>query len=357
MNPFLRSLLNLPPEASTYAPGVDLLHFCVIGTTMLGATFVFLLALYFLLRYRRRPGHELAPHTTTALRTELSIIASLQVLFLVFWVVGALQYEHLMTPPPGAMPIYVTAKQWMWKFAYPDGRASMDVLTVPVHRKIKLVMTSRDVIHSFYVPAFRLKHDVVPGRYYTAWFEATVPGTFDLDCAEYCGLDHSRMLGKVQVLSAEDYRRWLESHPVQTLQAADAPGGSGGVSGDETSDMADEGRAIAARRGCLNCHTLDGQPHIGPTWAGLLGSPVKLTDGTTVVADEAYLTRSMMDPQVQIVAGFKPVMPTYRGILAQPEVASLLELMKALERSPYRPSIELPKVVPETQGQPQEPRP
>lgn len=356
MNPLLCRLLDLPPEASTYAPDIDLLHFWVIGTTMVGATFVFLLALYFLLRYRRRPGRELAPYVTTPLRTELSIVAALQILFLVFWVIGVLQYNHLMTPPDGATPIYVTAKQWMWKFSYPDGRASMDVLTVPVNRKIKLVMTSRDVIHSFYVPAFRLKHDVVPGRYYTAWFEAKTPGTYDLECAEYCGLDHSRMLGKIQVLSADEYRRWLEAHPVQELHAADTPAERTGVTGDETTDLADEGRAVAARRGCLNCHTLDGQPHIGPTWAGLLGSSVKLTDGSTVVADEAYLTRSMMDPMVQIVDGFKPVMPTYRGILAQPEVAALLELMKVLERRPYRPSIELPKVIPETQGQPQEPR-
>lgn len=357
MNPFLLGLLNLPPEASTAAPGIDLLHMCVIGTTMVGATFVFLLAIYFLLRYRRRPGHELAPLLTTPLGTEIAIIAALQVSFLVFWVVGAAQYNRLMTPPADAMPIYVTAKQWMWKFSYPDGRSSMDIMTVPVHRKIKLVMTSRDVIHSFYVPAFRLKHDVVPGRYYTAWFEATFPGTFDLECAEYCGLDHSRMLGKIQVLAQGDYQRWLESHPVQTLHSADTPDEPPGVSGDEASDLADAGRAVAARRGCLNCHTLDGQPHIGPTWAGLLGSSVKLADGTSVVADDAYLTRSMMDPQAQIVDGFKPVMPSFRGILAPPEVAALLELMKVLRHHPDRRSIVLPKVTPETVGEPQEPQP
>lgn len=357
MNPFLLGLLDLPPEASTYAPYIDLLHICVIGTTMVGATLVFLLAIYFLVAYRRRPGRELAPRTTTPLAAELAIIAGLQVLFLVFWIFGAIQYNHLMTPPADAMPIYVTAKQWMWKFSYPDGRSSMDVLTVPVNRRIKLVMTSRDVIHSFYVPAFRLKHDVVPGRYYTAWFEATSPGNYELECAEYCGVDHSRMLGKIQVLRSDDYRQWLENHPVQALHPADTPDEPPGVSGGGPSDLADTGRSVAARRGCLNCHTLDGQPHIGPTWAGLLGSSVKLTDGTTVVADEAYLTRSMMDPQVQIVEGFKPVMPSFRGILAQPEVASLLELMKVLQHSPDRPSIVLPKVVPETVGQPQEPKP
>ncbi|MGD0674198.1 MAG: cytochrome c oxidase subunit II [Polyangiaceae bacterium] len=357
MNPFLLGLLDLPPEASTFAAAIDLLHICVIATTMVGATFVFLLALYFLFRYRRRPGRELSPRLSTPLRAELSIIAALQILFLGFWVVGAIQYNHLMSPPAGAMPIYVTAKQWMWKFAYPDGRSSIDVLTVPVNRPIKLVMTSRDVIHSFYVPAFRMKHDVVPGRYYAAWFQATTPGTFDLDCTEYCGLDHSRMLGKIRVLSSSDYEHWLESHKVRTLHASDAPNEPGGLSGNDASDLADAGRSVAARRGCLACHTLDGQPHIGPTWAGLLDSPVKLTDGSTVVADEAYLTRSMMDPQAQVVDGYKPVMPTYRGILQQPEVAALLELMKAVAIDPDPRSVELPKVTPLTVGEREEPKP
>jgi cytochrome c oxidase subunit 2 len=331
-------LLYLPPQASTYAGNIDLLHYFVITATMLGAVFVFCLALYFLLRYRRRAPYAPTKRLTLAAPTEVFIIASLQGLFLLFWVIGAWQYNHLMTPPADAMVVYVTGKQWMWTFSYPDGRASMDVLTVPVGRSVKLVMMSRDVIHSFYVPAFRMKHDVVPGRYYTAWFNAKSPGVFDIECAEYCGVSHSRMLGQVRVLADDEYRQWLEGAPI-------------------ADDLARRGREAASQRGCFNCHTVDGQPHIGPSFAGLYGSTVQLTDGRTIVADEAYLTRSMMDPQVEIVAGYKPVMPTYHGVLQEPEVAALVEFIKSIRGRPPAPEIVLPKVVVETSGQPQEPKP
>ncbi len=329
MNALLRALLDLPVQASTFAFGIDLLHFFVIATTMLGATFVFLLALLFLVRSRRRAPGELTKRGHGSAAAELSVMGGLLTIFIVFWIVGATQYDRMMTPPPDAIPVYVTAKQWMWKFAYADGRSSMDVLTVPVGRPIKLVMTSRDVIHSFYVPAFRMKHDVVPGRYYAAWFQATLPGSYDIRCAEYCGVSHSRMLGSVHVLSPDDYRRWLETT---------SPG--------ESSDLVSEGLAVAARRGCFGCHTIDGQPHIGPTWAGLYGSTVKLDDGRTVTADDGYLTRSMMEPRDDVVAGFRPVMPTYRGVLEEPEVAALMELIESLRDRPVAQSVELPRVVP-----------
>jgi cytochrome c oxidase subunit 2 len=344
MNELLRALLNLPVEASTYAEGIDTLHYFVIGATMLGATFVFLLSLYYLVRYRRKVPFPLTAEVHTSLPAEAFIIGSILSLFLVFWVVGATQYSHLMNPPANAMPVYVTGKQWMWEFAYEDGRSSINVLTVPVKRPVKLVMTSRDVIHSFYVPAFRMKHDVVPGRYYTAWFEAKAPGIYDIDCAELCGVGHSKMLGKVQVLSAEDYQRWLEEAPASGA-------------GPPAANLVDEGRQVAARRGCLNCHTIDGQPHIGPSWANLYGSLVKLADGTTVTADDQYLTKSMMEPQVQIVAGYKPVMPTYQGALPEPEVAALVEFIKSIRQKPAQPSMTLPKVVPVGSGQTQVPAP
>ena len=330
MNNLLRRLLDLPPQASTFAYGVDLLHYFVIGTTMLGATFVFALAVLFLVQGRAGAaidGRPPRPVSTTG-STELAIIGGLLALFIGFWVVGAIQYNDIMTPPPDAIPVFVTAKQWMWKFAYPDGRTSIDVLTVPVGRPIKLVMTSRDVIHSFYVPAFRMKHDVVPGRYYAAWFEAITPGTFDIRCAEYCGISHSGMLGQVRVLSADDYRRWQES-----------------ATSGESHDLAREGLRVAAQRGCLSCHTIDGQPHIGPSFAGLYGSDVKLQGGRTTVADDGYLTRSMMEPQADVVAGFQPVMPSYRGLLEEPEVAALVELIASLQDRPNPPTVALPRLV------------
>jgi cytochrome c oxidase subunit 2 len=340
MNDFFRGLLNLPIEASTYAHEIDLLHFFVIASTMLGAAFIFLLALYFGIRYRRRVAGETTLRTGTSTPLEVAIVGSLLTLFLAFWVIGAVQYNHMFTPPPDAISVYVTGKQWMWEFSYADGRSSMDVLTVPVHRPIKLVMTSRDVIHSFYVPAFRMKHDVVPGRYYTAWFEATMPGLYDIDCAEYCGVDHSRMLGKVRVLDAADYGKWLEST---------TPG--------PNLDLVARGRDTAARYGCINCHTLDGQRHIGPSWAGLYHSMVRLQDGRSVYVDEAYLTRSMMDPLADVVTGYNAVMPSYRGLLEQPEVAALVELIKSIQTTPEPVVVTLPQVAPLGSGQPQEPKP
>ncbi len=338
MNDFLRGLLNLPVQASTYAWEIDLLHYFVISATMLGALFVFLLALYYLVRYRRRDSLPLTPREKTGVPMEITIIGGILTLFLVFWVVGASQYNRMMTPPANAFPVYVTGKQWMWKFEYPDGRASLDVLTVPANRPIKLVMTSRDVIHSFYVPAFRMKHDVVPGRYYTAWFEAKTPGTYPIECAEFCGVSHSRMLGDVRVLSEPDYARWLDGKLPRTREGF---AGEGTTSGG---DLVETGREVASRRGCLSCHSIDGQPFVGPTWAGLYESHVALTDGRDVIADEAYLTRSMMDPQADIVAGYKGVMPTYRGALEEPEVAALVEFIKALRNRPFRPAIQLPAV-------------
>jgi cytochrome c oxidase subunit 2 len=328
MNDLLRRLLDLPPQASSYARAIDTLHYFVIGATMLGATFVFLLALAFVLRYRQRAPGATTPRITTSAPAEAFIVGGTLSLFLVFWLVGSVQFDHMMTPPADAMTVHVTAKQWMWKFAYPDGRAAMDELVVPLGRPVKLVMTSRDVIHSFYVPQFRMKHDVVPGRYYVAWFTAELPGTFDIFCAEYCGVDHSRMRGRVRVLAAADYEAWL-AQPV-----------------DRGADMVTAGRDVAARRGCFNCHTIDGQPFVGPTWAGLYESWVETQDGRRVFADAAYLTQSMMDPGAIVVSGYKPIMPTYRGVLPEPEVAALVEYIVSLRDRPYAPSVPLPKVQP-----------
>ena len=246
------------------------------------------------------------------------------------------------SPPEGAMQIQVTAKQWMWKFSYSSGRRSINVLTVPVGRPILLVMTSRDVIHSFFVPAFRIKKDVIPGRYVTAWFQVTTPGNYDIYCAEYCGVSHSRMLATVNALSAADYEAWLssaEDAPELVAQDFETAGGFGAPS---RSDLAEHGRELAARRECFACHTIDGQPHIGPTWRGLFETTVSLEGNLTVVADETYLTRSMMDPMADVHLGFRPVMPTYQGILSAPEAAAIVEYIKTLRAGGVQPSVRLP---------------
>lgn len=217
----------------------------------------------------------------------------------------------------------------MWKFAYPSGSHTVDTLYVPVERPVRLLMTSRDVIHSFFVPEFRVKHDAVPGRYSSVWFTATKPGTYHILCSEYCGTDHSRMRGEVVALSSGDFDRWL---------GQDGGGGPAdpelrSVDGQEPS-LAQRGITLAAKHGCLRCHTLDGAPHIGPTWRGLYGAHVPLESGGEVLADAAYLTESMMDPQLKLHRGFGPVMPSYIGYLQPGEVSAIVELIKSLERAP-----------------------
>ena len=230
---------------------------------MLMSTFVFATAAWFTIRYHRKQDDQLTEHLAATHRGEAFIIVGLLSTFLLWWVIGFQQYVDVRDPPEGSEVVYVDAKQWMWKFAYADGRVSNDVLTVPVGRPIKLVMTSRDVIHSFFVPGFRVKQDVLPGRYTTLWFEAKEPGTYPIWCAEYCGVSHSLMRGEVQVLGADEYARWKRQGDVPP---ANADCGRGPGSCGDTS-LVEQGRLVAERRQCVACHTLDGQKHIGPTWA------------------------------------------------------------------------------------------
>ena len=214
MNEFMRRLLFLPPQRSSVAQQIDGLHYLVISVTMVGSLIVFALAAYFAVRYRAPPAIRKMPDIRVlrgeSLMLEGALLVGLFALFIVFWVIGSRQFVRLRLAPEGALEVYVTAKQWMWKFAYPNGKRSIEAVYVPVGRPIRLVMTSRDVIHSFYVPDFRVKHDVLPGRYTTVWFEATQPGKYDILCAEYCGTEHSRMRGMVVALEPSAYQAWLE---------------------------------------------------------------------------------------------------------------------------------------------------
>jgi cytochrome c oxidase subunit 2 len=337
---FMRWLLDLPPGASTIADRIDLLHFFVITVTMLVATFVFAAAAWFTIRYHRKRDDQLTKRVAATSAREGVTIAAILGTFLLWWVIGYRQYIDMRVPPKDTDVVYVDAKQWMWKFAYPDGRSSNDTLTVPVGRPIKLVMTSRDVIHSFYVPAFRLKQDVLPGRYTTLWFEAKEAGVFPIWCAEYCGVSHSLMRGQVVVLSASDYVEWKRTGP-STIAQADCGSGPGTCGGE---DLVTIGRSVAERRQCVACHTLNGQPHIGPTWSRLYGSTQTLSDGRRVVADDAYLTRSMMEPNVDVVAGYREVMPSYQGVLTPGETAALVELIRSLRDGPIPSGVVLPRL-------------
>jgi cytochrome c oxidase subunit 2 len=360
VNDLFRRVLFLPPQSSTEAAGLDHLHFFVIGTTIAGASAVGLLALYWVFRYRVSGDlpQRTEPAPTSPVWFELMLGGGLLTLFCVWWVIGDAQYVRLRVPPKNGLEIYVTAKQWMWKFAYPDGQSSIASLYVPTGRPIRLLLTSRDVIHSFFVPDFRTKQDAVPGRYTTMWFQVDEPGTHQVLCAEYCGTGHSIMRGQVVALSPSDYARWLSAgdsgqvvgelgeHPHQPLGEVGGPALGGPTDVDPGSEeefpraqlvnLVRVGTEAAAQQGCLRCHTLDGTPHIGPTWAGLYRARIPLTNGQTVIADEAYLTESMMDPLAKIHAGFAPVMPSYHGLLSPAETAAIVELIKSLRDVPGR---------------------
>lgn len=345
MNELLRRLLNLPPQASTVARDLDRLHFFVIGTTLGGALLVSALAGYYLLRYRRQTARggprppDLHKHHTrggTPFWVEGIIIGGFLTLFCAWWVIGFRQYVRLRIPPENASTVYVTAKKWMWTFASPNGSTSNSILYVPRGQPVKLVMSSRDVIHSFYVPAFRIKQDVLPGRATTTWFEATELGAFPILCAEYCGTGHSTMRGQVVVLTESDYERHLDRRvprhevpgPGETL-----PGLVGRVPPTPLT-LADVGELVAVEKGCLRCHTADGSPHIGPTWVGLYASRVELEDNGSALVDEAFITQSMMDPRAHIHRGYPPVMPSYQGLVTAAETGAIVEYIKRLQTIP-----------------------
>ncbi len=333
---FMRGLLFLPPEASTLADNVDTLHFYEFITMWGLAAIVMAAAIWFAIRYRRRSDDAPTPRVIAPLWFELGGALFLFALWIGWWVVSFRQYVDLTVPPPGAMQVYVTAKQWMWKFSYPDGSSSAGIMFVPAGKPIKLVIGSRDVIHSFYVPAFRIKRDAVPGQYESLWFEAPTPGSYQILCAEYCGVGHSRMWGAVVVLAPADYARWKEGEAPAVPEAdvglppvGAAPSGPPPVGG-----LAALGQRVAAKYGCLACHSVDGTTglpqHIGPTWLGLYGSTVTLSDGTQVQADAQYITRSMMEPKAQVVAGYPPVMPSFQGQVSNAEAAALVEYIRWL---------------------------
>lgn len=353
MNDFFRTLLFLPEQRSSVAQELDTLHYFVIGVTMAGSVAVALFVFYFLVRYRESAGAGARPPDDVesgVIRRDIPfwlegvVITGLLALFLMWWVLGFRQFVHIRTPPPESIEVYVTAKQWMWSFAYPEGDISNTVLYVPVGRPVKLVMTSRDVIHSFFVPEFRLKQDVVPGRMTTMWFEATEPGSYHILCAEYCGTSHSTMRGRVIALPDAEYRAYLAALPSPESPIIDLT--AAGL-GEGSYTLAEMGELVANRYGCLRCHTADGTPHIGPTFARAYGREVPLADGQALIADEAYLTESMMDPLARIHRGYEPVMPSYRGLLTAAEIGALVEYIRSLrDVSPDTRPSPMPQLAP-----------
>ena len=335
MNELMRRLLFLPEQARDHARQVDALHFFVISTTMIAAAGVFATAIWFFVRYRRRDGDGPTPRVEPKAIHEVIFVGLPLAFFLLWFAIGFPQFVKLQQPPEGALDVYVQGKQWMWKFAYPGGPSALDVLRVPAGRPVRLLLTSRDVIHSFYVPALRIKQDALPGRYTQTWFTADRPGRYEIFCAEYCGMSHAGMLGELVVMPQEEFDQWVTQQRRGVAQAQDsAP--AAGEAVRPASSVVEEGRRIAGSQGCLKCHSLDGTRHIGPTWVDLYMRQERLDSGKEIVADEAYLTKSMMDPGADIAKGFQNVMPTYQGKLAPPEAAAIVEFIKSLKTPAVR---------------------
>ena len=336
MNELLRRLLFLPDQASTFAQDVDKLHFFVILTTFVVSAGVGLTAILFFARFRRRSEQQTTPHIEPSRALEAAFIGVPLAFFLLWFFIGFREFVRQQTPPSDSMDVYVMGKKWMWKLAYPEGINSINVLRVPAGKNVRLLMTSRDVIHSFYVPEFRIKKDVLPGRYTQTWFNAVEPGRYQILCAEYCGAGHSIMRGEVIVMKASDYEEWLHAARSTPLVAQQDGPPTQLDYAPALGNLVDQGRRLAEEQGCLKCHTIDGTRHIGPTWLDLYHRKEHLKGGEVIDVDEAYLTESMMDPAAKIVEGFQPVMPAFQGKLQGPEVAALVEFIKSLQSDAVR---------------------
>jgi cytochrome c oxidase subunit 2 len=325
----MRRLLWLPEQNSTFAPRIDHLHYFVIIVTMLASFLTGILAVVFLFKYRQRSKDQSTPIVVPSVKFEIVVIGLPLFFFLLWFVQGYQDYVWYTTPPEDAMDVYVMAKKWMWKFSYGgEGPNAIGTLHVPANRPVRLLVTSRDVIHTIFVPDFRIKQDVIPGRYTETWFEATKPGRYQVFCSQYCGTWHSQMWAEVVVMPGPEFDQWLLDQRKGQLSARVDSGGDDGP--EFHGSLVEYGKRVAMAEGCVKCHSLDGEPHIGPTWLDLYDKKETLENGETVIADEAYLTDSMIDPRGKIVKGFKPVMPTYKGRLAAPDAAALVEFIKSL---------------------------
>jgi cytochrome c oxidase subunit 2 len=299
-----------PEQASSIAPTVDNLYFFILGVTAFFALLVVVLVLYFAIKYRDDTGLKVGAPITGSIPMEIgwSLIPFFVAMAIFVW--ATVVFFQIVRPPDQALEIYSTGKRWMWRFQHVDGHREINQLHIPVGRPIKVTFTSEDVLHDLYIPAFRVKADAIPGRYSSIWFTPTKVGDYHLFCAEYCGTRHSGMIGTIHVMEQNDYQQWLTA---------------GGLTGT----LSARGEQLFQQLACTTCHSPDGRGR-GPALNGVFGSRVKLESGQTVVADESYIRESILNPQLKLVEGYQPLMPTFQGLISEEGLASLIEYVKAL---------------------------
>jgi cytochrome c oxidase subunit II len=303
-----------PERASAMAARVDALYFFLIGVTVFFSLLIAGLIVYYAVHFHRRHRDQVGAtiHGGTLLEIAWSVIPLLITMVIFVW--GASVFFAMSRPPDNTLNIYVVGKQWMWKFQHLDGQREINELHVPLGRPVKLMMTSEDVIHDLFVPAFRVKADVIPGRYTTIWFEPTKPGRYHLFCAEYCGTRHSGMIGSVVVMAPTEYQSWL---------SGGAPEGS----------LASAGAKLFQDLACNTCHRPDAQGR-GPVLEGLFGRTIDLQGGERITADEAYVRESILMPAAKVAAGFQPIMPAFQGLVSEEQLLALIEYVKSLQALP-----------------------
>lgn len=306
-----------PDQASSIARQVDYLHYTLTAITLFFTAIIFVLIFYFMVRYRRRSPGERPPQIEGSVPLEIAwtVIPTVIVIGIFFW--SSLLYFVNAKAPPGAMEIFVTGRQWMWKIQHPEGMREINELHVPLGRPVKLTMTSEDVIHDFFIPAFRIKKDVLPGRYTSIWFTATETGRFHLFCAQYCGAFHAGMGGWVIVMQPDEYDRWIN-----------------GQSAGETMETA--GAKLFDERGCSGCHAPDGKGR-GPSLVGVFGRPVRLASGAMTTADEAYIRQAMLNPSSISVPGYTQLMQSYQGQLGEEQILDLVAYIRSLRQEGNHP--------------------
>ena len=310
----MQPLPFFPVEASNFAGNVDSLFTFILLTCLFFAVTVTLLVIFAAFKYKRKGVGEVGSTVegNTPMEIGWTLLPLLLAIGMFAW--GAVIYVNFRTPPKDTLDIYVIGKQWMWKLQQPNGRKEINELHVPINRNIKLILGSEDVIHDFYVPAFRVKMDVVPGRYNTLWFQPTKIGKYHFFCSQYCGTNHAIMGGWVTVMDPAEYAAWLS---------------------DEGGDVnpVSAGEKLFTQLACATCHIANGTGR-APSLNGVFAAKVLLADGSTVTADESYIRESILQPKAKIVAGYQPVMPTFQGLVTEEQVQNLTAYIKSLQGQP-----------------------